>query len=151
MLLRTDVTAALAMLTIWCAATSMKENTNKREVLLLGTARERDAAGQLLTPLPPEIDPNTIRSIPGDKIFYVQLADAPAFDMDVLYWSRHFRNMPGEGELACTDFMRAVMATGYTGPISLEIFNDQFRGGCTAQVALDGYRSIIASLPENGY
>ncbi len=27
-----------------------------------------------------------------------------------------------------TEFMRAVMATGYSGPVSLEIFNDQFRG-----------------------
>ncbi len=95
-----------------------------------------------------KIDPNSIRSIPGDKICYVQLADAPAFDMDVLYWSRHFRNMPGEGDLACTDFMRAVMATGYSGPISLEIFNDQFRGGSTAQMALDGYRSIIATMDD---
>ncbi|MCB1357036.1 MAG: sugar phosphate isomerase/epimerase and 4-hydroxyphenylpyruvate domain-containing protein [Maritimibacter sp.] len=95
-----------------------------------------------------KIDPDTIRSIHGDKICYVQLADAPAFDMNVLYWSRHFRNMPGQGDLACTAFMRAVMATGYTGPISLEIFNDQFRGGCTGQIALDGYRSIIATMDD---
>ena len=95
-----------------------------------------------------KIDPNTIRSIPGDKICYVQLADAPAFDMDVLYWSRHFRNMPGQGDLACTEFMCAIMATGYHGPISLEIFNDQFRGGSTAQIALDGYRSIIATMDD---
>ena len=59
-----------------------------------------------------KIDPNTIRSIPGDKIFFVQLADAPSIEMDLFYWSRHFRNMPGEGDLAVTDFMRAVMATG---------------------------------------
>ena len=95
-----------------------------------------------------KIDPNTIRSIPGDKICYVQLADAPAFDMDVIYWSRHFRNMPGQGDLACTDFMRAIMATGYHGPISLEIFNDQFRGGSTGQIALDGYRAIIATMDD---
>ncbi len=76
-----------------------------------------------------KIDPNSIRSIPGDKIFIVQLADAPLFDMDLLYWSRHFRNMPGEGDLPVVDFMRAVAATGYSGPLSLEIFNDQFRGG----------------------
>ena len=76
-----------------------------------------------------KLDPNSIRSIPGDKIFFVQLADAPLIDMDLLYWSRHFRNMPGEGDLDVTEFMRAVMASGYAGPISLEIFNDQFRGG----------------------
>uniref|UniRef100_UPI003B51DF7C bifunctional sugar phosphate isomerase/epimerase/4-hydroxyphenylpyruvate dioxygenase family protein n=1 Tax=Roseovarius indicus TaxID=540747 RepID=UPI003B51DF7C len=94
------------------------------------------------------IDPETIRRIPGDKIFFVQLADAPLIDMDLLYWSRHFRNMPGEGDLAVTDFMRAVMATGYAGPVSLEIFNDQFRGGSPETIARDGYRSLISLMDE---
>jgi len=94
------------------------------------------------------IDPETIRRIPGDKIFFVQLADAPAIDMDLLYWSRHFRNMPGEGDLDVTGFMRAVMATGYAGPISLEIFNDQFRGGRPKTIAKDGYRSLVALLDD---
>lgn len=93
-----------------------------------------------------KIDPETIRRIPGDKIFFVQLADAPLISMDLLYWSRHFRNMPGEGDLAVTDFTKAVMATGYAGPISLEIFNDQFRGGQAKAVAKDGYRSLIALM-----
>lgn len=90
-----------------------------------------------------DLDPGSIRAIPGDKIFFVQLADAPAIDMDLLYWSRHFRNMPGEGDLDVTGFMRAVMATGYDGPISLEIFNDLFRGGDTRHLARDGYRSLV--------
>lgn len=90
-----------------------------------------------------KIDPDTIRRIPGDKIFFVQLADAPAIDMDLLYWSRHFRNMPGEGDLDVAGFMQAVMATGYSGPISLEIFNDQFRSGLPRAIARDGYRSLI--------
>lgn len=94
------------------------------------------------------IDPKTIRRIPGDKIFFVQLADAPRIDMDLLYWSRHFRNMPGEGDLAVTDFMRAVMATGYSGPVSLEIFNDQFRGGSPETVAQDGHRSLVALMDD---
>lgn len=89
------------------------------------------------------INPNTIRAIPGDRIFFVQLADAPAIPMDLLYWSRHFRNMPGEGDLDVTAFMRAVTATGYAGPLSLEIFNDQFRAGLPRLVALDGYRSLV--------
>lgn len=94
------------------------------------------------------IDPDTIRRIPGDRIFFVQLADAPRTDMDLLYWSRHFRNMPGEGDLAVTDFMRAVMATGYDGPISLEIFNDQFRSGRPRTIAQDGYRSLMALMDD---
>jgi len=89
------------------------------------------------------IDPDTIRRIPGDRIFIVQLADAPQIEMDLLYWSRHFRNMPGEGDLDVTGFMRAIVATGYQGPISLEIFNDQFRGGSPSVIAEDGHRSLV--------
>lgn len=89
------------------------------------------------------ISPDSIRAIPGDRIFFVQLADAPAIPMDLLYWSRHFRNMPGEGDLDVVAFMRAVTATGYAGPLSLEIFNDQFRAGLPRLVALDGHRSLI--------
>lgn len=90
-----------------------------------------------------KIEINSIRSIPKDKIFFVQLADAPLIDMDLLYWSRHFRNMPGEGDLPVTDFMAAVAATGYDGYYSLEIFNDQFRGGSARTIAADGHRSLI--------
>ncbi|WP_420335999.1 bifunctional sugar phosphate isomerase/epimerase/4-hydroxyphenylpyruvate dioxygenase family protein [Roseibium sp.] len=91
-----------------------------------------------------KLSPDSLQSIPGDRIFFVQLADAPQIDMDLLYWSRHFRNMPGEGDLDVTDFLKAVAATGYDGPVSLEIFNDQFRGGSPEMIARDGYRSLMA-------
>ncbi len=90
-----------------------------------------------------KIEINSIRSIPKDKIFIVQMADAPLIDMDLLYWSRHFRNMPGEGDLPVADFTAAVAATGYDGYLSLEIFNDQFRGGSPKAIAADGHRSLI--------
>ncbi|MAZ16703.1 MAG: 3-keto-5-aminohexanoate cleavage protein [Ahrensia sp.] len=95
-----------------------------------------------------KIDPDTIRSIPGDRIFFVQLADAPKIDMDLLYWSRHFRNMPGEGDLDVAGFMRAVAATGYDGVISLEIFNDQFRGGSAKAISIDGHRSLVYLMDQ---
>ncbi|KQQ79136.1 MULTISPECIES: sugar phosphate isomerase/epimerase and 4-hydroxyphenylpyruvate domain-containing protein [unclassified Rhizobium] len=90
-----------------------------------------------------QIDINSIRSIPKEKIFIVQLADAPLIDMDLLYWSRHFRNMPGEGDLPVEAFTSAVAETGYDGYFSLEIFNDQFRGGSAKAIAADGHRSLI--------
>jgi 4-hydroxyphenylpyruvate dioxygenase len=90
-----------------------------------------------------KIDVNSIRSIPKEKIFIVQLADAPLIDMDLLYWSRHFRNMPGEGDLPVGAFTAAVAETGYDGYFSLEIFNDQFRGGSSRSIAADGHRSLI--------
>jgi len=84
-----------------------------------------------------------IASIPGDRIFLVQLADAPKLDMDVLSWSRHFRCFPGQGDLAVADFVKAVEQTGYSGPLSHEIFNDQFRAGSARRLATDGMRSLI--------
>ena len=91
-------------------------------------------------------DLRPIRSIPGDRIFLVQIADAPLLDMDVMQWSRHFRCFPGQGDLPIDDFMNALAATGYAGPLSLEIFNDQFRAGSARSVAIDGRRSLIYML-----
>jgi 4-hydroxyphenylpyruvate dioxygenase len=65
--------------------------------------------------------------------------------MDLLSW-RHFRNFPGQGDLPLDDFMDALNATGFEGLFSLEIFNDQFRGGLTRRVAVDGYRSLVYLL-----
>jgi len=93
-------------------------------------------------------DLNAIGSIPRDRVFLVQVADAPKLDMDVLQWSRHFRNMPGQGDLPLIDFMAALQATGYDGLVSLEIFNDQFRAGSARAVAVDGHRSLIYLLDQ---
>jgi 4-hydroxyphenylpyruvate dioxygenase len=93
--------------------------------------------------LAPSLPVMAIESIPADKIFLVQLADAPKLGLDVLSWSRHFRCFPGQGDLPVADFMKAVRATGYAGPLSLEIFNDQFRAGSAVRTATDGLRSLI--------
>jgi 4-hydroxyphenylpyruvate dioxygenase len=93
-------------------------------------------------------DLKPVSAIPGDRIFLVQLADAPWLDMDVLSWSRHFRCFPGQGDLPLIDFMAAVAATGYAGDLSLEIFNDQFRAGSPRAVALDGQRSLIYLMDQ---
>jgi 4-hydroxyphenylpyruvate dioxygenase len=91
-------------------------------------------------------DLRAIGAIPRDKIFLVQLADAPLLDMDCLSWSRHYRNFPGQGDLPVLDFMLALQATGYTGWLSLEIFNDQFRAGSARGVAVDGRRALLNLL-----
>ena len=93
--------------------------------------------------LAPSLPVNAIAAIPADRIFLVQLADAPQLDLDVLSWSRHFRCFPGQGNLPVAGFMQAIDATGYKGPLSLEIFNDQFRAQSTKEVAIDGMRSLL--------
>lgn len=83
-----------------------------------------------------------ISTIPGDKIFFCQLADAPAMSLDPLSWSRHFRVFPGEGSFDMRAFVTEVFRTGYQGPLSLEIFNDVFRQSDPRRTAVDGLRSL---------
>jgi 4-hydroxyphenylpyruvate dioxygenase len=87
-------------------------------------------------------DPAGIEQIPGDRIFFLQLADAPALTMDVLSWSRHFRLFPGEGAFDLRAFVGHVLAAGYTGPLSLEVFNDVFRQTDVRRTADQAKRSL---------
>ncbi len=86
-----------------------------------------------------------IARLPSEQIALVQVADAPALAMDPLSLSRHYRCYPGQGDYPIVDYLDAVTRSGYRGPLSLEIFNDQFRGASAAAIAVDGMRSLRAA------
>ncbi len=86
-----------------------------------------------------------IADLPADRIALVQVADAPALVMDPLSLSRHYRCYPGQGDFPIVDYLDAVTRSGYRGPLSLEIFNDQFRGAAASVIAVDGMRSLRAA------
>ncbi|MGW1556979.1 bifunctional sugar phosphate isomerase/epimerase/4-hydroxyphenylpyruvate dioxygenase family protein [Streptomyces sp. NPDC002144] len=88
-------------------------------------------------------DPKGIEDIPGEKIFFLQLADAPLLAMDVLQWSRHHRCFPGQGGFDVAGLVRHVLRTGYAGPLSLEVFNDVFRQAEAGPTAVDAHRSLL--------
>ena len=88
-------------------------------------------------------DPAGIARIPGEKIFFVQFADAHLMDMNVLQWARHFRSFPGQGQFDLVNFFAQVLLAGYTGPLSLEIFNDIFRETPNRRTAKDAMRSLL--------
>ena len=88
-------------------------------------------------------DPAGFAEIPGEKLFFLQLADAPHMDMDVLQWSRHHRLFPGQGAFDLPGFLGHVLAAGYRGPLSLEVFNDVFRQADPARAAHDAMRSLL--------
>ncbi|MFD5491818.1 bifunctional sugar phosphate isomerase/epimerase/4-hydroxyphenylpyruvate dioxygenase family protein [Streptomyces sp. NPDC127091] len=95
-------------------------------------------------------DPKGIEDIPGEKIFFLQLADAPLPAMDVLQWSRHHRCFPGQGGFDVAGLVRHVLRTGYDGPLSLEVFNDVFRQAEAAPTAVDARRSLLVLQEEVG-
>ncbi|MFD3573144.1 bifunctional sugar phosphate isomerase/epimerase/4-hydroxyphenylpyruvate dioxygenase family protein [Streptomyces sp. NPDC058644] len=88
-------------------------------------------------------DPKGIADIPGEKIFFLQLADAPLMAMDVLQWSRHYRCFPGQGGFDLAPLVAATVGAGYQGPLSLEVFNDVFRQAGAASTAVDALRSLL--------
>ena len=84
----------------------------------------------------------SLRDIDPALIFIVQLADAPLVQMDYLSWSRHLRNLPGQGDFPLTEYVSILIECGYTGIFSLEIFNDRFRSSSASSVALDAHRAF---------
>lgn len=89
-----------------------------------------------------DIDTRSMRGIPGDRIAFLQIADAPRLALDYLPWSRHRRTLPGDGDFDVTGLVAAVRATGYDGPFSLEIFSDALKERPPMDVARDGYRAL---------
>src|SRR5882762_74940 len=86
---------------------------------------------------------SSIADISPDKIFLIQIADAPEMPVDYLYWSRHFRCFPSQGDFQVADYVAAAAHRSYAGPLSLEIFNDRFREWSASQIAVDGLRSLL--------
>jgi 4-hydroxyphenylpyruvate dioxygenase len=84
-----------------------------------------------------------LAGVPGERIGFLQVADAPVMDMDVLEWSRHFRCFPGQGMLDVTGVVAATLEAGYAGPLSLEVFSDVVREADPRVTARDAYRSLV--------
>lgn len=92
--------------------------------------------------------PARLRDIPGNKVFHVQLSDAPFLDKDFRHLKRHFGMLPGQGVLNLSGFIRVLAKNGYTGPWSI---------ACVGEVALqrqykslttDGYRALVNLLDQ---
>src|SRR5699024_12266640 len=62
--------------------------------------------------------------------------------MDVLQCIGHYRCFPGQGGFDLTTFSHHVLAAGYRGPLSLEVFNDVFRASDPDRTAADALRSL---------
>lgn len=78
----------------------------------------------------------------GDRITFLQIADAPHMSLDTLEWSRHHRCFPGQGTFDVTSVVAKVVELGYRGPLSLEVFSDVVRAAKAENTAWDAIRSL---------
>ncbi len=88
-------------------------------------------------------DGAALSEIPGDRIGFLQVADAPLLDMGVLEWSRHHRCFPGQGMLDVEGVVAAALEAGYRGPVSLEVFSDVVRETDPRRTAEAAMRSLL--------
>jgi 4-hydroxyphenylpyruvate dioxygenase len=84
-----------------------------------------------------------LAGLDGDRIAFVQIADAHRLSMDVLEWSRHHRCFPGQGALDVESVVGAAVEAGYRGPLSLEVFSDIVREADPRDTARDAMRSLL--------
>lgn len=74
----------------------------------------------------PQRDLEVIRALPADKIFTLQLDDAPATaEPDLRAETMHRRLLPGMGALDLGAFLDAVWATGASPVVGPEVFSDE--------------------------
>ena len=91
--------------------------------------------------------PARLRDIPGEKLFHVQLSDAPAMDLDISRLKGQFGLLPGQGTLNLSGFVRVVARSGYAGPWSLARVSDAAQ--CSRETyTRDGFRALVSLLDE---
>jgi hypothetical protein len=84
-----------------------------------------------------------LSEIPGERIFYFQLSDAPFEAGSPPLYTRPLRTLPGLGQLDMVGFTDTVLQTGYQGPLSLEIFSDEYRGAPADSTARGAKASLL--------
>ena len=84
--------------------------------------------------------------LPGAGIVAVQLNDGSRVATDFLQHARAARRLPGYGELDVVGLVKAVQATGFTGPWCVEVNTPVFRDLPVKEAALnaaDAARSVL--------
>lgn len=83
-------------------------------------------------------DASDLERLPAGAVGFLQLADAPWLDLDLMAWSRGHRCFPGGGGMDLLTPVASVVSAGYAGPLSLEIFNPGYRARPPHEVAREG-------------
>ncbi|MFV0407320.1 MAG: sugar phosphate isomerase/epimerase family protein [Propioniciclava sp.] len=91
-----------------------------------------------------------LRTIPASRIAFVQLNDKPRMDGDLLAISRVHRLLPGQGDADVDAYVAELIATGYDGPVSVEVFDERGRLGPPDRVAQVAATALDTVLRDAG-
>ncbi len=83
-----------------------------------------------------DTDLEALARVPGELIMGIQLDDGPVEPEDNLVEATlHHRSLPGQGEFDLPAMVGAVLATGTTAPIGVEVFSDSLHRLPAAEAA----------------
>jgi sugar phosphate isomerase/epimerase len=92
-----------------------------------------------------------LRSVPGDRILGVQLDDGPlAAEADLIDATLHHRLLPGAGEFDLVDIVGALVDSGTTAPIGVEVFSDDLHQLGSDEAARQAFAATRAVFEAAG-
>lgn len=69
-----------------------------------------------------------LATLPGDRILAIQLNDAPALaEENIVEETMQRRRLPGDGDIALVEILRALAAAGCTAPVGVEVFSTELQ------------------------
>jgi 4-hydroxyphenylpyruvate dioxygenase len=92
--------------------------------------------------------PASLRHVPGERLFHVQLSDAPRMHHDIRALKSHFGLLPGQGALNIAGFIRVLARSGYKGPWSIARVNEAGPRPGGRLLARDAWRALVNVLDE---
>lgn len=84
-------------------------------------------------------EPADLDAVPRDRIFSIQICDAPARPVtdDYMEEMLHHRELPGDGELDLADYVSRILAKGDLPPTGPEVFSDRLGALSALESALE--------------
>lgn len=85
-----------------------------------------------------------LNGIPMDKIFLVQLSDLATLPSgsELVETARHHRLLPGQGNFPLYTLLDYLEAEGYSGPVGLEVFNDEIKQRSPSDAAKEAMHAL---------
>jgi sugar phosphate isomerase/epimerase len=97
-----------------------------------------------------------LRALAPEQVVVIQVDDGPGRPVtdDYLDECTRYRSAPGQGDFDLDGFLRALLATGTTAPVSVEVLsdqNDQLPPGTVAEALATATRSVLraAGVPAS--
>ena len=122
--------------------------TDFRLAAELVAASDHPAAGLVVDIWHLERGPSTLADlakIPGDKVFVVELNDAPApQSTDLFHDTIHHRVLCGSGGFDLAGLVETLQQIGFAGPWGVEIISDEHRRRPLDEALVDAHRTTMA-------